>query len=82
MSTALQKKEVAGIKATAQRLTSEGYPITEYSLRRAVKEGRIPAREVGRKVFVSYTNVLKWLTCENGQDNMPTPTVGGIRPVV
>lgn len=80
MSAAVQK-EVAGIKATAQRLTSEGYPITEYSLRRAVKEGRIPAREVGRKVFVSYTNVLKWLTCENGQDNTPPAAAGGIRPV-
>lgn len=82
MNTTPQKREVAGIKETARRLTSEGYPITEYSLRRAVKEGRVPAREVGRKVFVSYTNVLKWLTCENGQDNTPPPATGGIRPVM
>ncbi len=81
MSEGKEFRDVAGIKETARRLKSEGLPVSEYSLTRAVKRGDIPARIIGRNCLLFYPNVLSWVTCEHGQDNKPLTPSGGIRPV-
>ena len=58
--------DIQGIVAKAKQ---DGLPITEYTLRRAIRSGSIPCRIVGKKYFISWDNFVKWITCENGSDN-------------
>lgn len=42
------KIEVASIKATARRCRQEGIPLGEYTLRRMVRSGELPATKIGK----------------------------------
>ena len=46
------------IRQIHARLVSEGYGLKEYTLRRWVKIGRIPAAYSGNKAYISYDSVL------------------------
>lgn len=77
-------RQILTISETVKRAKSEGYPLSEYTLRRALRSGAIPCRTVGRKYLIAWKNVVKWLLCENGQDNKPIDLVSvtsGIRRV-
>lgn len=76
--------DVVTIKEAVQRARAEGLPIAEHSLRVWIKMGEIPVRRVGRKALLFYPNLVRYLQCEDGADNMPTATVtsvSGIRRV-
>lgn len=60
--------EVDSIRATAQRLKSEGINISEAALRRWVKEGLLPAAYSGRRAYIRYSAVLELL-----EKGMPVP---------
>ena len=60
---------VLDIQGIVSKAKQEGLPITEYTLRRAIRSGSIPCRIVGKKYFISWDNFVKWITCENGSDN-------------
>lgn len=65
-----------------QRLKAEGMPISEYTLRRIIKSGEIPVRQVGSTVLIYYPNLVRYLTCEDGCDNQPATVIpSGIRRV-
>lgn len=72
-------REVSGIKGTVERARSEGYDLSEYTLRRAVRSGAIPCRVVGKTYLLAWSNVVRWLLCEDGCDNAPVNNCGGIR---
>ena len=57
---------VGSIQAIHRRLVSEGYQISEYMLRQMVKQGIIPAVYSGCKALISYSAVVKVLTCATG----------------
>lgn len=73
--------DVVTIREAVQRAKSEGLPIAEYSLRRWIRTGSIPCRNVGNKVLLFYPNLVRFLQCVDGADNAPTTNeaVPGIR---
>ena len=74
-------REINGLKGTVARARSAGYDLSEYTLRRAVRSGAIPCRVVGRTYLLAWSNVLRWLMCEDSSDNAPVSDCGGIRRV-
>ncbi|MBQ8355684.1 MAG: hypothetical protein IJY40_08705 [Oscillospiraceae bacterium] len=70
-------------RETVDRLREDGYRISEYALRSWIRTGAIPARQIGKKSLIYYPNVLAFLQCADGQDNVPPPAVspGGIRRI-
>lgn len=74
--------DVLTIKEAVQRSKAEGMPVSEYTLRRIIKSGRVPIRRVGQKMLLYYPNLVRYLTCADGADNIPVvvaPT--GVRRV-
>ena len=65
--------EIQNIQDTLRSAHENGIPLTEYTLRRAIRSGALPCRIVGRTYFISWSNVMKWLMCEDGADNTPLP---------
>ena len=75
--------DVCSIREAVQRAKGAGLPISEYALRQWIKTGSIPARRVGRKSFIYFPLLVRYLQCQDGDDNEPA-TVGaaqGIRRV-
>jgi len=70
--------EILNIRETLNRAQDQGIPISEYTLRRAIKSGAVPCRIVGRTYLISWSNVMRWLTCEDGADNAPAAPAGPI----
>lgn len=70
-------------RETVARLREDGYRISEYALRSWIRTGAIPARQIGKKSLLYYPNVLAFLQCSDGQDNVPPPAAspGGIRRI-
>jgi len=66
-----------------QRARAEGIPVTEYYVRMLIRQGKIPVRYVGPKVLFSYSALIRYLSCEEGQDNTPATmaTSSGIRRI-
>lgn len=75
--------DIGTVPQHAQRAKSEGIPISEYTIRRLIKQGIIPARYIGNKAVFSYKALLQYLSCENGADNTPTTVtpLNGIRRI-
>lgn len=65
---------VVTIREAVQRAKSEGFPVSEYSLRTWVKTGAIPVRKVGQKALLFYPHLVRYLRCEDGGDNIPDAT--------
>ena len=63
--------DIGTIPQHAKRAKAEGIPVSEYSIRRLIKQGIIPARYIGPKPVFSYTALLRYLSCEDGCDNVP-----------
>ena len=73
---------VVTVREAVQRAKADGLPVTEYTLRRWIKTGAIPVRSVGSKALLFYPNLIRFLRCEDGADNVPTiGSVPGSRPV-
>ncbi len=64
-----QKQDILNIRETVERCKLRGIPLSEYTLRRALKSGALPCRMVGRTYLISWANVERWLSCEDGADN-------------
>ena len=75
--------DILSIREAVQRAKAEGMPVSEYTLRRLIKSGEIPVRRVGQTILLFYPNLVRYLRCEDGADNIPAPVAGyvGIRRV-
>lgn len=62
---------VVTIREAVQRAKADGLPVSEYTIRRWVRTGAIPIRKVGQKVLLFYPNLVRYLQCEDGADNIP-----------
>ena len=71
---------VVTVREAVQRAKADGLPVTEYTLRRWIKTGAIPVRNVGNKALLFYPNLVRFLQCEDGADNAPA-TVGAIQGI-
>lgn len=62
---------VVTVREAVQRAKGDGLPVTEYTLRRWIKTGAIPVRYVGQKALLYYPNIVSYIQCTNGSDNVP-----------
>lgn len=73
---------MGSIRQNVSWLHEEGFNISEYSIRLLVKRGAVPVRYIGQKALLYYPNIISYLRCENGGDNIPAATeTHGIRRV-
>ena len=70
--------DVNTIHETAERLKAEQIPVTEYTHRRWVRSGKIPAAHCGAKALVFYPNVLAYIQRGDAAEMVQN---GGIRRV-
>jgi hypothetical protein len=63
-------REIVTVREAVARAKSEGLPISEYSLREWLKSGEIPARKAGNKTLLYYPNLIKYLQCENSENDL------------
>ena len=57
--------DVLTIRNAVARAKSEGYPVSEYSLRAWVRSQQIPSVQAGNRVLLYYPNLLRFLRCED-----------------
>lgn len=72
--------DVVTVREAVKRAKADGLPVTEYTLRRWIKTGSLPVRNVGNKALLFYPNLVRFLQCEDGADNAPM-AASGIRRV-
>ena len=72
---------VVTVREAVTRAKQDGFPVSEYTLRRWIRTGVIPVRKAGTKVLIFYPNLVRYLQCEDGDDNKPATVaaVSGIR---
>lgn len=63
--------DIVTIREAVQRTKADGIPVSEYALRQWIRLGVLPVRKAGTKNLLSYSNLVSYLRCENGQDNQP-----------
>lgn len=73
----MAQSDINTVPKLAQRAKADGLPISEYTIRRLIKTGAIPARYIGPKPVASYAALVRYFSCEDGCDNAPATTVTG-----
>lgn len=74
--------DVVTVPQAIQRARADNIPISEYTLRRLILFGAVPARSVGRRILIYYPCLVSYLRCEDGGDFAPaTVAASGIRRV-
>ena len=71
MDEIFEKAEIMNIQQTVQKARREGIPLSSYTLRRAIHSKEIPCRVVGRTYLILWSNVVKWLKCEDEFAQLP-----------
>lgn len=61
--------EILKIKDIVDRAKENGMDVSQYTLRRAIKQGKLPCRIVGRTYLISWNNFISWVSCEESCDN-------------
>ncbi len=49
--------DVLTVREAVSRSKAEGMPVSEYTLRRIIKNGLVPVRQVGQKTLLYYPNL-------------------------
>lgn len=75
--------DINTIPKLAQRAKADGLPISEYTIRRLIRQGTLPARYIGPKAVASYSALVRYFSCVDGCDNTSATVepVSGIRRV-
>lgn len=73
----MMEPDINTVPKLAQRAKAEGLPISEYTIRRLIKQGLIPARYIGPKPVASYSALVRYFSCEDGCDNAPDTVIPG-----
>lgn len=71
MDDSLKTTEIMNIQQTVQRAREEGIPLSSYTLRRAIRSKELPCRVVGKTYLILWSNVLKWLKCDEEFAHLP-----------
>lgn len=79
----MTKSDINTVPKLAQRAKADGLPISEYTIRRLIKTGALPARYIGPKPVASYSALVRYFSCEDGCDNAPATVISatGIRRI-
>ena len=78
----MEQRQVLNLRELEARAKAEGYAVSGYTIRRAVRSGALPCRVIGKTYLVAWSNFLSWVTCADGADNAPKgEPVGAIRRI-
>lgn len=79
----MAQSDINTVPKLAQKAKADGLPVSEYTIRRLIKQGLLPARYIGPKPVASYSALVRYLSCEDGCDNAPTTPIhcSGIRRI-
>lgn len=69
--------DVLTIRDTAARAKAEGLPISENAIRVWIKQGKIPVVRAGTKQLVYFPNLVRFITCADGDQAAATDQVAG-----
>ena len=67
----MSQSDINTIPKLAQRAKADGLPISEYTIRRLIRQGTLPARYIGPKAVASYSALVRYFSCADGCDNNP-----------
>ena len=73
----MAEPDINTVPKLAKRAKADGLPISEYTIRRLIKQGLIPARYIGPKPVASYSALVRYFSCEEGCDNPPATVIPG-----
>lgn len=73
----MAEPDINTVPKLAKRAKADGLPISEYTIRRLIKQGLLPARYIGPKPVASYSALVRYFACEDGCDNAPAATFSG-----
>ena len=62
--------DILKIRDAVNRARENGMDLSEYTLRRAIKSGQLPCRIIGKTYLISWDNLVAWVTCAVGCDNL------------
>lgn len=71
------ERQVLNLRELEARAKAEGYAVSGYTIRRAVRSGALPCRVVGKTYLVAWSNFLSWILCESGSDILPQAAPSG-----
>lgn len=55
--------KVMTVQQVVVRAKQDGYPISEFTLRRWLRRGEIPYRMAGKKILIYYPHFVSYITC-------------------
>lgn len=58
----MAESDINTVPKLAKRAKADGLPISEYTIRRLIKTGVIPARYIGPKPVASYSAIVRYLS--------------------
>lgn len=64
-----RQPDIVKISEATRRAKNLGLPLTAYTIRKALQDGRIPCRIVGNTYLFSWQTLVDWITCTNDCDN-------------
>lgn len=73
----MAESDINTIPKLAQRAKADGLPVSSYSIGMLVKQGKIPVRYIGARPLVSYSALVRYLSCTDGSDNAPAAVTTG-----
>lgn len=73
----MAKSDIGTVPRLAQRAKADGLPVSEYTIRRLIKQGLLPARYIGTKPLASYSALVRYFSCVDGCDNPPATVATG-----
>ena len=55
---------ILNMKQPVERARASGINISEYTLRRAIREGNLPCKILGKTYMIAWDNFLNWVNCD------------------
>ena len=57
--------KVFGISGLARYASQQGYSISTYLIKKAIKDGQLPCRIVGKAYLITWENFEEWISCRS-----------------
>ena len=54
-----------GISGLARYASQQGYSISTYLIKKAIKDGQLPCRIVGKAYLITWENFEEWISCRS-----------------
>lgn len=61
--------EVLKIRELVRKAKECGISVTDYTVRRAIKLGKLPYRKIEKTYLIPWKHFVRWILCEDDCDN-------------